>query len=299
MEKILVVDDSILNQTMLRTILKPHYEVYTAFDSVEALRVCAHAQPSLILLDLILPGLNGFEVLNILKSNPQTRDIPVIIITGLDGPDHEERALLRGAVDFIAKPFRPRIVLARVNTHVELYRFRKNAERQATYDGLTDIPNRRGFDRQFHALWEASRQGGMPFSAALSDIDFFKGYNDRYGHPAGDCVIRAVALTLRQTILPFGGYAARYGGEEFALLLPGFSADSASQIVQTACNNVESLAIPYVSGAASSVTVSIGGVTVGEGYHGTPESALEAADKLLYEAKNSGRNRVVWDYLDI
>lgn len=299
MEKILIVDDSILNQTMLRTILGPHYEVHTAFDGGEALRVCAQASPALILLDLILPGLSGYEVLSLLKDNPQTRDTPVIIITGLEGPDHEERALLHGAVDFITKPFRPGIVLARVNTHAELYRFRRNAERQATFDGLTDIPNRRGFDRQFHALWEASRQGDIPFSLALSDIDFFKGYNDRYGHPAGDCVIRAVALTLHQTVLPFGGYAARYGGEEFAFLLPRLPVGPAGQIAWSACRNVASLAIPYTGGVGDSITISIGGVTVGPTYRGTPDTALEAADKQLYTAKSEGRNRVVWDVLGV
>lgn len=295
MEKILIVDDSILNLTVLSRILEPDFQVVTVQDGADAILEATLAPPNLILLDLILRGVNGFEILERLKGDPRTKDIPVIIITGLENPDNEERALQYGAVDFIAKPFRPRVVRARVHTHVELYRLRCCAERMAMFDGLTEIPNRRSFDRQYRSLWEAARHEGMPFSVALSDIDFFKGYNDRYGHPAGDDVIRAVALTMHQTILSLGGFVARYGGEECAFLLPRFSSPAAKQIADTARKNVASLALPYDSSSvAPYVTISIGGVTISAAFDGTLEAALEAADRLLYEAKDAGRNCIRW-----
>lgn len=295
MAKILVVDDSILNLTVLYRILEPDFQVVTCKNGEDALTEAAQNPPDLILLDVILQGIGGFEVLNRLKVDPRTRDIPVIIITGLEGPSYEEQALQVGAVDFIQKPFRPRVVLARVHTHVELYHLRQNAEHLAMFDGLTSIPNRRSFDRQFQELAEAALRDGLPFSAALSDIDFFKAYNDHYGHPAGDDAIRAVALTLHQTLLPLGGFAARYGGEEYAFLLPRYPAEPAERIAVAFQKNVESLSIPSANSAAASVvTISVGGVTVTPDYQGSLTGILETADKMLYKAKSSGRNCVRW-----
>lgn len=295
MAKILVVDDSILNLTVLYRILKPDFQVVTCKNGEDALTEAAQNPPDLILLDVILQGIGGFEVLNRLKADPRTRDIPVIIITGLEGPSYEEQALQVGAVDFIQKPFRPRVVLARVHTHVELYHLRQNAEHLAMFDGLTAIPNRRSFDRQFQELADAALRDGLPFSAALSDIDFFKAYNDHYGHPAGDDAIRAVALTLHQTLLPLGGFAARYGGEEYAFLLPRYPVEPAERIAVAFQKNVESLAIPSANSAAASVvTISVGGVTVTPDYQGSLTGILETADKMLYKAKSSGRNCVRW-----
>lgn len=295
MAKILVVDDSILNLTVLYRILEPDFQVVTCKNGEDALTEAAQNPPDLILLDVILQGIGGFEVLNRLKADPRTRDIPVIIITGLEGPSYEEQALQVGAVDFIQKPFRPRVVLARVHTHVELYHLRQNAEHLAMFDGLTSIPNRRSFDRQFQELAEAALRDGLPFSAALSDIDFFKAYNDHYGHPAGDDAIRAVALTLHQILLPLGGFAARYGGEEYAFLLPRYPAEPAERIAVAFQKNVESLSIPSANSAAASVvTISVGGVTVTPDYQGSLTGILETADKMLYKAKSSGRNCVRW-----
>lgn len=298
--KILVVDDSILNLTVLYRILEPDFQVTACKNGEDALSEANQSPPDLILLDVILQGMGGFEVLDRLKANPKTRDIPVIIITGLEGPSYEEQALQVGAVDFIQKPFRPRVVLARVHTHVELYHLRQNAEHEAMFDGLTAIPNRRSFDRQFQELAKAALRDGLPFSAALSDIDFFKSYNDHYGHPAGDDAIRAVALTLHQTLLPLGGFAARYGGEEYGLLLPRYPAEAAEKIAVTFQENVESLAIPSAdSAAAPVVTISVGGVTVKPDYRGSLAGILEMADKMLYQAKSNGRNCVRWTTSDI
>lgn len=295
MDKILIVDDSILNLTVLSRILSAHFEVATCQNGADGLRMAAQNPPSLILLDLIMRGLGGFEVLERLKASALTKDIPVIILTGLEAPSLEEKALQFGAVDFIAKPFSPRVVLARVRTHVELYQLRKNAERMAMFDGLTDIPNRRSFDRQCQDLWETSHRDSLSFSIALADVDYFKGYNDHYGHPAGDNTLRAVALALHQTVLPLGGFAARYGGEEYGFLLPRFSADVARKVASAVRKNVQSLCIPYSASAISPfVTLSVGGVTVSSAYDGPLSGALEAADRMLYEAKENGRNQVRW-----
>lgn len=298
MEKVLIVDDSILNLTVLSQILSAHFQVATCQTGEDALRLAAQDPPSLILLDLIMRGMSGFEVLERLKESAATRDLPVIILTGLEDPTLEEQALQYGAVDFIAKPFSPRVVLARVRTHVELYQLRRNAERMAMFDSLTEIPNRRSFDRQCQDLWEASRRDALSFSIALSDIDYFKGYNDRYGHPAGDSALRAVALALHQTVLPLGGFAARYGGEEYGFLLPRFPSDAAQKVASAVRRNVQSLNIPYdASAVAPVVTISVGGATVSSAYDGPLSGALEAADRMLYNAKESGRNQVRWTTL--
>ncbi|MEG0179624.1 MAG: diguanylate cyclase, partial [Oscillospiraceae bacterium] len=218
METVLSIDDSILNLTVLARILNPYYNYVITQSGEMGIEKAFEIKPSLILLDVIMQGIDGFEVLKRLKADIRTQDIPVIFITGMRGDDLEERALKVGAVDFISKPFRPSVVLARVNTHIELYSYRKNAEQMAMIDAMTNIPNRRSFDVQIKDALQKCKENNILFSLAIADIDFFKGYNDNYGHLAGDNAIRSVAYVLQQTLEPINGTVARIGGEEFACL---------------------------------------------------------------------------------
>lgn len=298
MEKVLIVDDSILNLRVLTQILESEYEVVPFQEGTRLLEKTVQFQPSLILLDVIMREIGGFELLEQLKQDERTRDIPVIIITGLEGQEHEEYALECGAVDFIAKPFRNKVVKARVDTHVALYRYRKATERLALFDALTEIPNRRNFDNRLQALWSVTEEDQRSFSCGLCDIDFFKQYNDSYGHLAGDNTLRAVAQAIHQTLLPLGGFTARYGGEEFAILLPCYNAEQSMQTMELVRQQVASLAIPHLaSSIAPFVTISVGGVLVTPAFTGSDGDVMQAADQTLYQAKAAGRNQLQWTTL--
>ncbi|MEG0762763.1 MAG: diguanylate cyclase [Oscillospiraceae bacterium] len=293
METVLSIDDSILNLTVLARILNPYYNYVITQSGEMGIEKAFEIKPSLILLDVIMQGIDGFEVLKRLKADIRTQDIPVIFITGMRGDDLEERALKVGAVDFISKPFRPSVVLARVNTHIELYTYRKNAEQMAMIDAMTNIPNRRSFDVQIKDALQKCKENNILFSLAIADIDFFKGYNDNYGHMAGDNAIRSVAYVLQQTLEPINGIVSRIGGEEFACLFVGANSDEVQLMLEKVRRNLQMLAIQHrASLAASVITLSIGGVTVSSSYEMSLDAVLEYADKMLYKAKENGRNNV-------
>lgn len=294
MEKVLIVDDSIVQAAQLKAILEDEYDVTIAQRAEEGLRWASDENFSLILLDVVMPGMDGFTLLKKLQEEIITKNIPVILITSLSSVADEQRGLVLGAVDYITKPFEPLIVKARINTHIKLYHYRRQIEQQSMTDQLTGIANRRRYEQYSAAKWSEAVRLHIPISICMFDIDRFKVYNDTFGHPAGDKVIAAVAQTAASNLQRSTDFLARYGGEEFVAFLMGDPSEKAFAHLQTIRKAVENSHIPHAPNVADWVTISIGGVTVIPQMNESYQSVLKVADNMLYEAKSSGRNRVIW-----
>lgn len=294
MEKILIVDDSLVQAVRLKEILEDEYDVTVAQTAKEGLCRAGTDNYSLILLDVVMPGMDGFTLLKKLQEEIITRSIPVILITSLSDVQNEYQGLVLGAVDYIAKPFNPLIVKARVNTHIKLYNYRKQVEYQSKTDQLTGIANRRQYEYYSSVRWSEAIRLQMPFSICMFDIDNFKVYNDTFGHPAGDKVITAVARTISDALQRSTDFVARYGGEEFVACLLGDSSDKAFTYMKKIRKSIEELCIPHEPSVSEWVTVSVGGVTVVPKAKYSYDFYLKTADTMLYDAKKHGRNMVVW-----
>ena len=294
MEKILIVDDSPLQAAQLKSILDADYDVTVAVTAEEGLSHASSGDYSLILLDVVMPGMDGFTLLKKLQEEIITQSVPVILITSLSDIEHEQHGLTLGAVDYISKPFHPLIVKARVNTHIKLYRYRRQAERQSMTDQLTGIANRRQHDLYSLIKWNEATRLQIPFSICMFDIDHFKAYNDTFGHPAGDKVIISVAKTVSSYLQRSTDFLARYGGEEFVAFFLGDSAPKAFEYLKKSRHAIEQLHIPHAPSTAEWVTISIGGITVVPQRENSYEVYLKIADTMLYDAKRFGRNRVIW-----
>ena len=294
MEKILIIDDSPVQANFLSSILTTDYEVTVVNTPREGLEKARTVDYSLILLDVIMPGIDGFQLLKMLQEEVVLRHTPVILITSLNDIQHEEQGLTLGAVDYITKPFHPAIVRARVNTHIKLHLYRTQIEREATVDQLTGGPNRRRYDEVSVQRWQDAIRLGVPFSVCMFDIDKFKVYNDTFGHPAGDKVIKAVAETASSMLRRGTDFFARYGGEEFVALVMGGGAENDFAHLRKVRQAVEDLHIPHNPEVSQWVTISIGGITVLPKADSLFDTYLKMADTMLYDAKRFGRNQVVW-----
>lgn len=294
MEKILIVDDSPTQANQLKSILDEEYDVVIAQTAPEGLSYASSGKYTLVLLDVVMPGMDGFTLLKKLQEEIVTQSIPVILITSLSDIEHEQMGLTLGAVDYISKPFHPLIVKARVNTHIKLYRYRKQVEYQSMTDQLTGIANRRQHDIFSIIKWNEATRLKVPFSICMFDIDHFKAYNDTFGHPAGDKVISSVAKVISSHLQRSTDFVARYGGEEFVAFFLGGTAEQAYEYLKTIRQAVENCHIPHDPATAKWVTVSIGGVTLIPQRENSYEVYLKIADTMLYDAKRMGRNKVIW-----
>ena len=294
MEKILIVDDSMVQAAQLRSILADEYDVTIAQTAEEGLRQVSSESYSLILLDVVMPGMDGFTLLKKLQEEIVTQSIPVILITSLSDVEHEQYGLVLGAVDYISKPFNPLIVRARVNTHIKLYDYRREVELRSMTDQLTGIANRRRYEGYSLEKWHEAIRLKIPFSICMFDIDHFKRYNDTFGHPAGDKVIAAVAKTVASRLHRTTDFFARYGGEEFVAISMGDSGEKIFRYLNKIRQAVEDLRIAHDPSVAEWVTVSVGGVTIVPTMETPYAVYLKIADTMLYDAKKHGRNQVVW-----
>ncbi len=294
MEKILIVDDSPLQATQLQTILSDTYDISIAQTGEDGLSMVNKEDFSLILLDVVMPGMDGFTLLKKLQEEIITQSVPVILITSLADATNEQHGLVLGAVDYITKPFNPMVVKARVNTHIKLYNYRRQAEWQSMTDQLTGIANRRKYERYSITKWNEAIRLHVPFSICMFDIDRFKAYNDTFGHPAGDKVISAIAQVAASYLKRNTDFLARYGGEEFVAISMGDRSEQIFAYLKKIRQAVEALHIPHDSAIAPWVTVSIGGVTIVPEMGNSYDFYLKVADTMLYDAKKKGRNRVVW-----
>jgi diguanylate cyclase (GGDEF)-like protein len=290
---ILLIDDEKTNLLILYKILSPNYTIYTAKSGSEGLRRAASERPDLILLDIIMPDMTGFDVLKALKSDPDLMGIPVIIITGLNNDSDEEKGLLLGAVDYISKPFKNAIVIARVRTHIQIVQHIRMIERLSRADPLTGIPNRRCFNERIAVEWKRAARDKTPVSFMMMDVDKFKTYNDTYGHPQGDALLLAISKIFISAARRPLDVAARLGGEEFGILLPDTPAEAAYAIAEEVRLQVEAVRIPLADGSAvTTTTISIGVATRIPADQSEIAEFIAQADANLYTAKKTGRNRV-------
>ena len=290
MSCVLIVDDQPANVRVMAEALKGEHELRFATNGEKALEMAHAGDVDLILLDVVMPDLDGFEVCRRLKADERTSAIPIIFCTAKEEEEDETRGFDAGGVDYITKPIIPVTVRARVRTHLELKRTRDLLAELAHIDPLTGIPNRRRFDASLEGEWERASRNERWLSLAILDVDYFKRFNDTYGHARGDECLRAVARAVGELARRPGDLVARVGGEEFALILPETDAPAMQRMMDGLLGRVADLGIEHASSmCASHVTVSVGAVTlIPNGSHDA-RGAFETADRLLYEAKESGR----------
>lgn len=291
--RLLLVDDQPLIIRLLYQIFAPDHDVFMATTGEQALAFCRSTPPDLILLDVQMPDMEGPEVSRQLKLDAELRDIPIIFVTGNTTLDDETRCWDAGAVDFITKPVNPRTVRARVRVHLAL-KFQADLLRKMAFvDGLTGVANRRYFDERLEMEWRRSRRSAQVLSLLMVDVDFFKRYNDTYGHQGGDTCLQQVAQCIKRTLCRPYDLVARYGGEEFACLLPDTGPEGARGLACAIEAAVRELQLPHAASTVSGcVTVSIGVAGVTAGQDNVPAALLQQADQCLYHAKHAGRAQV-------
>lgn len=292
---VMLIDDSPTNLHALGDILSKEYDILIANSGNAAIDLLKETRdlPDVILLDVMMPGLNGYEVCKILKENNEWRNISVIFITVLDSEQDETTGFDLGAADYIIKPFSEPVVLARIRTQLTLKQRTDQLESLAKVDSLTEISNRRAFDDHLNNLFRKRRRQSFPLSLLLIDIDYFKLYNDKFGHGIGDQCLKLIAACINQYATNPEDMAARWGGEEFVLILPGIGLEHAVRIATTLLKDIEDLNLKHPASSVSEViTVSIGVAAIADDIQLTPQEFVIMADRALYNAKNSGRNRV-------
>ena len=292
--KLLVVDDQPVHLQVLHRALSTEHQMFVATNGEQALKVAREQRPDLVLLDVVMPGMDGFEVLHQFKTDAELADTPVIFVTAHGGDDIETQCLQAGAVDFISKPINPSVVRARVKTHLTL-KFQSDLLRNMAFlDGLTGVSNRRQFDDRLLVEWGRAQRHGTALTLVLLDVDAFKPFNDHYGHQAGDDCLRQIASVLKAELRRPADFVARYGGEEFVCLLPDTAFDDGLAMAHRMLMAVKRLAIPHhFSEAAPVVTASLGVATrEGSGLESRANYLLALADAQLYMAKRAGRAQV-------
>jgi diguanylate cyclase (GGDEF)-like protein len=294
-DTILIVDDEPQNLHLLGGILREEHEVIIATSGREAIRrVCSETSPDLILLDIVMPDMDGLDVCRELKANPATEGIPIIFITARDKVADEAEGFAVGAVDYIAKPFSADIVRARVRTHLTLKRQADKLASLTVIDELTGLPNRRRFNQRLEDEWKRAVRSGKALTLVMIDVDHFKRYNDNYGHSAGDDCLRYVARALDKVVQRAADMVARYGGEEFVAILPDTNAIQGLQVGERFCDTISALQLEHkYSPSGKHITISVGVATCIPTMHIRSQTLLEMADNMLYKAKRKGRNCVV------
>jgi diguanylate cyclase (GGDEF)-like protein len=323
---ILIVDDVLENVRLLSAMLSENgYEVRQVLSGKQALKVVNYEPPELILLDIMMPEIDGYEVCQQIKSNPKLQNIPVIFISAEENTINKIKAFEVGGIDYVTKPFFLAEVLCRVQTHINNYRHtnrltqeiiaRQKAQQElklanqklakvvnklrklVNLDGLTKISNRRYFDQFLATQWKYLQRENQnePLSLMMLDIDDFKTYNDTYGHIAGDIALKSVAQLVSKCVTRPMDLVARYGGEEFVVVLPNTNIQGAKQVADRIVKEIEKLAIPHQeSKVVKYVTLSIGVSCLIPNKDESPESLIKKADDALFEAKNQGRNCIVF-----
>lgn len=314
---VMLVDDDTMVAEALRLMLDPEDDVefHYCANPDQAVETAEHINPDVILLDMVMPDIDGVTVLRYLRANNETKDIPVVALSMKEEAELKAQVFLHGGNDYLIKLPDKIEMLARIRYHSqsyirllqrdEAYRALRVSQKKlsemnlklqklATSDGLTGIPNRRQFDDAFSIEWRRSIREKSWLSLIMIDIDYFKACNDHYGHQVGDEVLKKVAHTLDDCILRPADLVARYGGEEFVVMLPDTDAHGASKMAERMRANVEQLKIENVDSEVSEhITVSIGIATTVPGNEMNLESLLKSADHALYQAKDEGRNRII------
>jgi two-component system, cell cycle response regulator len=295
---VLIADDSLVIRAVVRSDLEDEgYRVIEAVDGLTALEQCRQDPPDVVLLDIEMPGLDGYQVLAALKSDTGLKNIPVVFLTSRSGMDDVVAGLRGGAHDYLKKPFEPAELLARVGSAIHVKKLQdqlqqRNAEldRISRTDGLTGLFNRRHLDEELARRNTDSLRHGEPICVLLLDIDHFKQINDTHGHPAGDFVLTELSAMLG-SLVRTEDMLARFGGEEFTLLCRGTDLPGAMIVAERLRTTVESRTFTF-GGKNIPVTISLGVAAIPDATIKDDAAFLAAADKAMYEAKVSGRNRV-------
>lgn len=321
--KILIVDDKPANLLALGGLLADlDVELVEANSGADALAQTLDHDFALVLLDVQMPDMDGYEVAELMRGNKKTRHVPIIFVTAAYKREtHIFKGYESGAVDYLFKPLEPLVFKSKVGVFLELFRHKEELEtkrreldrklveleelqqqleetnEQLLYlsvtDGLTGLSNRRHFEEAYNEEWARSLRNCTPLSLLLLDIDHFKAYNDTYGHCAGDDCLRRISLTLSEIVQRDVDKLARIGGEEFAILLPGTDTPGAEFVARKLLLAVSTKDLPHgASGTADYVTISIGVASTVPDRMLSPRTVYDAADKALYSAKKQGRNRV-------
>jgi len=291
---LLIVDDEVTNVRVLAEILQDLYQLRFATDGEKALQIATSQDIDLVLLDVVMPRMDGYEVCRRLKVDEATRRIPVIFVTSMGEVEDETQGFALGGVDYITKPVSPPIVRARVTTHLALKEQADLLERLSMIDALTKLPNRRRFEEVYQRELAAAARTRTWFSLMMLDVDFFKQYNDSFGHTRGDECLKQIAMALALTFSRPTDLVARYGGEEFGVVLRSTDFEGCCTLVARVHENVHDLELPHPeSRVADHVTCSVGAVSLVPDPTLTPADLLKRADALLYRAKEEGRMRGV------
>ncbi len=300
--KLLVVDDQTINIQVIHQIFSADCQVFMATSGLQALAICKDNPPDLVLLDVVMPDMDGFEVCAKLQANEATKNIPVIFVTAHSDASQETLGLATGAVDFISKPVNPAVVRARVKTHLTL-KFQADLLRQLVFlDGLTGVYNRRHFDQQLAKEWARATRNDSALSLILVDVDYFKHFNDLYGHQSGDDCLKSIALALKTTLRRPADMVARYGGEEFVCVLPDTPFKEAMDFAQHLEAVIRAIEIPHADSDISPfVTISLGVASrvesdsAGNKTINNQVDLVSLADARLYRAKSRGRGQACCD----
>ena len=309
MARLLIIDDDVIIRTILDLALKQEGHQVIQAETGEAGIALAKRQPQdMILLDAKMPSMDGFTCCAQLKSSLQDECPPVVMITGLSDQESVDRAFAVGAIDFVTKPIHMAVLRHRVRQVLRerelVYQLAKinqqlasaNEELQelARIDGLTQLANRRYFEEVLVKEWRRLARQQEPLSVIFCDVDFFKQYNDIYGHLAGDFCLKDISQLIKASTMRAADLVARYGGEEFVILLPGTDAAGAEFVAQRIHTNLSNAAIPHIgSKIATVVTLSMGITSTVPTLEYHPKQLLESADRALYTAKSKGRNQTV------
>lgn len=293
-EKVLIIDDSKMNIQFLYSIIEDEYDVFFATNGEDGITIAELKKPDIILLDIIMPDMNGYDVIKRIKAVSELQDTPVIFITSLSSGESEQKGFEYGAVDYIAKPFRPQIAKVRIRNQLLLKKQRDMLISLAIHDQLTNLYNRRYFFEFLEKEWYRGFRSKKPISIVFIDVDYFKKYNDCYGHQMGDECLEKISRILKESIRRPMDIAARYGGEEFILTLPETDIKGANFMAKSIQEKLHEEKIPHKdSDVDKFVTFSIGIATMIPNGKTQFEDLIKIADDNLYLAKKQGRNCIV------
>lgn len=293
--RVLIVDDDVATIRLMADALTGDYDIIIATTAQDGLHQAKQAQPDLILLDVVMPKIDGFALCKQLKSMDSTHRIPIIFVSALDAVNQQTKGFELGAVDYITKPVDTPILRARVQTHTRLYRQARQLESLAATDPLTGMANRRKFDEAIELELDRSQRNLQPLSLLIIDIDDFKAYNDFYGHGKGDDCLIAVARILLRSARRGIDLVSRLGGEEFGIILSDTDAAGARQRAEYIVDQFREARLPHAQARQRDfLTVSIGVLTARFDQVGRPcppcRELIDSADSALYKAKAAGRN---------
>jgi len=290
---LLIVDDENTNLKVLTHILGHDYTIFTATNGTNAIEKAKEYKPDLILLDILMPDMNGYDTLSLMKQCEEIKKIPVVFITGLSSDEDEEKGLTLEAADYITKPFSSMIVKLRVRNQIQIINQMRTIEHLSLIDQLTNIANRRSFDDRLYMEWKQAIREHTTISILLIDVDNFKNLNDTYGHQQGDVVLKTMAAIFPRAFKRPGDFAARWGGEEFVVLLPNTPKEGAIEIAEKIRSDIENTEIIFKNGAKVKITVSIGVNSLIPTHDDSVDAFISNADDMLYAAKNAGKNKVI------